>query len=115
MGLVGTMAAPVLGLLIASAKTSYDRLSDDLAQISANIILLDRVLAHYGPEAKGARDQLRRFVVCAVDATTGNYGVTGSSGAISTVSVTVARTSIVPGSTGVCTGVAAARVCILSA
>ena len=39
----------------------------------------------------------------------------GPYGAISTVSVTVARTSIVPGSTGVCTGAAAARVCILSA
>jgi hypothetical protein len=39
----------------------------------------------------------------------GNYSVTGTYGAISTVSPTVARTSIVPGSTGVCTGGAAAR------
>src|SRR5882724_3686635 len=52
MGLVGTMAALVLGLLVASAKGSYDAPSSELTQISANIVLLDRILAHYGPEAK---------------------------------------------------------------
>jgi Protein of unknown function (DUF4239) len=67
MGLVATMSALVLGLLIASAKTSYDRLSNDLAQISANLILLDRVMAHYGPETKEARDLLHRAVVRALD------------------------------------------------
>jgi hypothetical protein len=67
MGLVATMAALVLGLLIASAKSSYDRLSNDLTQISANLILLDRVMAHYGPETKEARDFLRRSVVRALD------------------------------------------------
>jgi hypothetical protein len=69
MGLVATMSALVLGLLIASAKGSYDRLSDDLTQISANLILLDRVMAHYGPETKEARDLLRRTVVRALDQT----------------------------------------------
>jgi hypothetical protein len=57
----------VLGLLIASAKSSYDRLSDDLTQISAKLILLDRVMAHYGPETKDARKLLRRSVVGALD------------------------------------------------
>jgi hypothetical protein len=69
MGLVGTMAALVLGLLIASAKSSYDRLSDDLTQISAKLILLDRVMAHYGLETKDARELLRRSVVRALDRT----------------------------------------------
>ena len=55
MGLVGTMAALVLGLLVASAKGSYDTQSAELTQMSANIALLDRVLAHYGPETKEAR------------------------------------------------------------
>jgi len=59
MGLVGTMAALVLGLLVASAKGSYDAQSSELTQMSANIVLLDRVLAHYGPEAKQTRDMLR--------------------------------------------------------
>jgi hypothetical protein len=62
MGLVGTMAALVLALLIASAKSSYDTQISDITQVSANIIFLDRVLAHYGPETKEARILLRRAV-----------------------------------------------------
>ena len=65
-GLVATISALVLGLLIASAKGSYDRLSDDLTQIAAKLIVLDRVMAHYGPETKDARDLLRRTVVRAL-------------------------------------------------
>jgi len=61
-GLVGTMAALVLGLLVASAKGSYDAQSSELTQLSANVALLDRLLAHYGPETKDARDLLRGVV-----------------------------------------------------
>jgi hypothetical protein len=67
MGLVGTMAALVLGLLVASAKGSYDMQSAELTQMSANIALLDRVLAHYGPETKETRDLLRGTVSRALD------------------------------------------------
>jgi hypothetical protein len=63
MGLIGTIAALVLGLLIASAKSSFDTQRNGLAQLSANIMLLDRILAHYGPETKDAREQLRLNVV----------------------------------------------------
>ena len=56
MGLVGTMAALVLGLLIASAKGSYDAQSGALLQMSAKIISLDHTLARYGPEAKEPRE-----------------------------------------------------------
>ena len=42
MGLVGTMTALVLGLLVASAKSSFDTQRNGLAQLSANFILLDR-------------------------------------------------------------------------
>jgi hypothetical protein len=62
MGLVGTMAALVLGLLVASAKGSYDAQGAELTQLSANIALLDRVLVHYGPETKEARNPLRGVV-----------------------------------------------------
>lgn len=62
MGLVGTMCALVLGLLVASAKNFYDAQDRDLTQMSAQIILLDRVLAHYGPETKDARQILREDV-----------------------------------------------------
>ena len=50
MGLVGTMAALVLSLLIASAKGFYDTQSSELTDMSAKVVLLDRILAHYGPE-----------------------------------------------------------------
>jgi hypothetical protein len=62
IGVISTMAALVLGLLVASAKNFYDAQSSELTQMSANVILLDRVLAHYGPEAKEARDLLRGAV-----------------------------------------------------
>ena len=67
MGLVGTMAALVLGLLVASAKGSYDTQSAEVTQLAANVALLDRVLAHYGPEAKGARNLLRGAVIRVLD------------------------------------------------
>src|SRR5262245_12137683 len=67
MGLVGTMAALVLGLLVASAKGSYDAQSAELTQMSANIALLDRVLAMYGPETKETRAVLRAAVSRGLD------------------------------------------------
>jgi hypothetical protein len=63
MGLIGTMAALVLGLLIASAKGAYDVQSSALLEMSAKIISLDRTLARYGPEAKEPRELLRSEVI----------------------------------------------------
>jgi hypothetical protein len=63
MGLVATLAALVLGLLIASAKGSYDSQSAELTELSAKGVFLDRVLAHYGPETREARELLRSSVV----------------------------------------------------
>ena len=62
MGLLGTMAALVIGLLIASAKGSFDAQNNELKEASANILLLDRALAHYGPETKDIRETIRRLV-----------------------------------------------------
>ena len=67
MGLIATMAALVLGLLIASAKGSYDTQRAELTQMSTDIVLLDSVLARYGPEAHQARALIRRGVVSALD------------------------------------------------
>jgi len=55
MGLLATMSALVLALLISSAKTTHDTQSNEVTQMAADFIQLDRVLAHYGPEAKDAR------------------------------------------------------------
>ncbi len=63
IGLIGTMAALVLGPLIASAKASYDMQSTELTEMSAKIAFLDRILAHYWPETKEVRDVLRSSIV----------------------------------------------------
>jgi len=63
IGLVVTIAGLVLGLLVASAKQYYDAQSNELNAMSAKIVLLDRVLAHYGPETREARDLLRSDLV----------------------------------------------------
>lgn len=67
MGLVSTMAALVLGLLVSSAKSFYDTQSAEVTQMSANVVLLDRILAHYGPEAKEVRDLLRSALAESID------------------------------------------------
>ena len=66
-GLIGTMAALVLGLMVASAKSSYDTKRDEVIRMSANALFLDRVLAHYGPEAKEARTLLRHSTASAME------------------------------------------------
>ena len=60
MGLTGTMAALLLSLLLASAKASFDTLSNEFTDVSSKIILLDRTLAHYGPETQYVRERLRK-------------------------------------------------------
>jgi hypothetical protein len=62
MGLVATMTALILGLLVASAKGSYDTQKSGVIQMSAKVVFLDRLLAVYGPEAAEARTALRTSV-----------------------------------------------------
>jgi hypothetical protein len=68
MGLIATMTALVLGLVIATAKTSYDRQDEAIKHSAAKILLLDRVLANYEPETKETRALLRRTVAERLDA-----------------------------------------------
>src|SRR5947199_8587562 len=67
MGLVATMAALVLGLLVASTKGAYDTQKNEVTQMAAKIVFLDRVLANYGPETAETRDLLRRSVGSAIN------------------------------------------------
>jgi hypothetical protein len=67
MGLVGTMAALVLGLLIGSAKSAFDTQGAELIQMSSNVVLLDRLLSHYGPESQESRSLVRAAVVRTLD------------------------------------------------
>ncbi len=62
MGLIGTMTALVLGLMIASAKGTFDTQRAGVGQLAGNVIIIDRNLARYGPEAKEVRKTLRASV-----------------------------------------------------
>jgi len=62
MGLVATMSALLLGLLVSSAKTSYDTTRTQVMQKAAKFALLERVLVMYGPSTAAVRGQLHALV-----------------------------------------------------
>jgi hypothetical protein len=66
-GTIATLTALVLGLLVSSAKSTFDTMNNGIVQGSAKIILLDRALARYGPETKAAREQLKRSIAASVE------------------------------------------------
>jgi hypothetical protein len=66
-GLLATLAALVLGLLVASAKSGFDAQENGFQQLAANVVVLDRLLARGGPEANPAREALRRTVSRTID------------------------------------------------
>jgi len=74
MGTIATMTALVLGLLVASAKSSYDTESRGLTEMSAKVVLLDRMLAHYGPETAEARVLLKEVISGALQQIWSNPG-----------------------------------------
>jgi hypothetical protein len=67
VGMVATLAALVLGLLTASGKSAFDKLTDDFTQTAARVVLLDRALAGFGPEAKEVRGKLRVTYATAIE------------------------------------------------
>ena len=66
-GMLATLTALVLGLLVSSAKSSFDAMNAGIAQTGAKIILFDHILADYGPETKDAREQLRHIVASVIE------------------------------------------------
>ena len=75
MGLIATMAALVLGLLISSAKSSYDTQQAEMQQQGIHILQLDRILARFGPDAIEVRTQLRRIVAADIGRTWPHDGI----------------------------------------
>jgi hypothetical protein len=69
MGIVGTLTALVLGLMISSAKDSFDAKSKELTDMSVDVVLLDRSLAFYGTETAPIRGLVRDNVATALDQT----------------------------------------------
>jgi hypothetical protein len=61
VGVIATITAVVLGLLISSVKGSFDLASRDVQALAADLIVLDRTLHFYGPDAARARDLLARY------------------------------------------------------
>ncbi len=61
-GFLSTLAALVIGLMIASAKNSYDTQNTNIRQLGANVVLVDQMLLKYGPETKTARTLLRELI-----------------------------------------------------
>ena len=66
-GTIATLTALVLGLLVSSAKTSFDSINTGIVQGGANVIFLDRTLARYGPETRATRDQLKVTVETGIE------------------------------------------------
>src|SRR5580658_10306922 len=62
IGLIATMAALVLGLLISSAHTAYDAQESEIQQLGVHLYQLDRILVHFGSQATEARARLRNLV-----------------------------------------------------
>ena len=66
-GMVATMSALILGLLVSSAKSTLDTMNLAIAQNGARVIQLDHLLAVYGPETRPIREQLKSSVAQQVD------------------------------------------------
>jgi hypothetical protein len=65
-GMIATLSALVLGLLVASAKSSLNDEHCDRTKRRENYPA-DRVLAGYGPETKDVREQLGRAVSVGIE------------------------------------------------
>ncbi len=66
-GLIATMSALVLGMLVSSAKSSYDASKNEVAEMSTEIVTIDRLLARYGPETGELRAEFRQLVEFSLD------------------------------------------------
>ena len=70
-GVIATITALVLGLLVSSAKTTFDDVNANVKQGCAKTILSDRLLAQYGPEAQSVREHLKLSVLASLESAQG--------------------------------------------
>ena len=61
VAVIGTLAALVLGLMISAANSSFSKRSDEIREISLQVIRMERNLRRYGPEAGDARAKMRAW------------------------------------------------------
>jgi hypothetical protein len=62
IGMIATLAALVMGLMVSSSKASFDERQTEIVHLATTIVLLDHALAGYGTEARGAREEVRNIV-----------------------------------------------------
>jgi hypothetical protein len=67
IGLVATMTALVLGLVTASAKSTFDAVEKAVKSIATEVLTLDRQLARYGPETEEIRLGLKQAIATRID------------------------------------------------
>ena len=65
-GMMATLVALVIGLLVSSSKSSYDQASTGVTQMGTKMILLDRALGRYGPETKLIRQRMREGIATTI-------------------------------------------------
>ncbi|MET3590846.1 hypothetical protein ABID26_000225 [Mesorhizobium shonense] len=70
------LSSLVLGLMINSAKNTFEAINSNVHTFATDIILLDRTLRQYGPEADGARQSLTAYVQRVVDTSTADSDTT---------------------------------------
>ncbi len=75
---MGTLIALIIGLLVTSAKSTYDETNASITQGGAKIITLDYYLSHYGPEAKELRVLLRQATADAIERIWPDKGAQGA-------------------------------------
>jgi ABC-type amino acid transport system permease subunit len=63
VAVIGTLSALVLGLMISAANSSFSKASDEIRELSLQLIRMDRNLRRYGPEADDARAKLHSWAI----------------------------------------------------
>lgn len=66
MGLVATMSALLLGLLVSSTQDSYKTVQTQVVTLGAKISFMDRLLSLYGPEAATLQASVRQLTKATV-------------------------------------------------
>src|SRR5436305_9541476 len=63
VAVLGTLSALVLGLMITAANVSFSARSEEVRELSLQLIRMDRNLRRYGPEAADARMKLHEWAI----------------------------------------------------
>jgi hypothetical protein len=66
VAVIGTLSALALGLMISAANSSFSARSDEVRQLSLQLVRIDRNLRRYGPEADDARAKLRTWAAAKI-------------------------------------------------